>query len=88
VPARERDGSEAYLTVNQACELAGISRATFYKLLDDPRSGLADIAYRIPGLGRIRLRRRELCEWLESCPTKLARRSAVNPLDVPARRGM
>ena len=88
MPGRGRDGSEVYLTVNQACELAGISRATFYKLLDDPRSGLADIAYRIPGLGRIRLRRRELCEWLESCPTKLTRTRAGNLLDVPARRGM
>jgi hypothetical protein len=57
---------DAYLTVKRACEIAGIGRTTFYKLLDDPRSGLASLTFRIPGLGHIRILECDFCRWLES----------------------
>ena len=56
---------DMYLTVTQACALAAIGRTTFYKLLDDPGSGLADIVTRIPGLGHIRISRWKFRKWLE-----------------------
>ena len=59
-----------YLTINEACELAGIARRTFYRLLDSPQSGLTEVARRIPGMSRIRLPQREFREWLESAPAK------------------
>ncbi len=59
-----------YLTVNEACDLARISRTTFYKLLDDADSGLAAITVRIPGLARLRIPEPAFREWLESLPVK------------------
>jgi len=57
-----------YLTVMQACGIAGISRSTFYKLLADPDSRLGEVAIRIPGLARVRVPERAFREWLESAP--------------------
>ncbi len=68
-----------YLTVKQACKVAGIGRTTFYKLLDDPRSGLAELVLRVPGLGHIRIPEREFRRWLESSRTKRAGRKTKNP---------
>ncbi len=62
----ERGNENGYLTVGAACELAAISRSTFYRLLDNRESGLGEVAIRIPGLNRIRLPRSRFCEWLES----------------------
>jgi excisionase family DNA binding protein len=62
----ERGNENGYLTVGAACELAAISRSTFYRLLDNPETGLGEVAIRIPGLNRIRLPRSRFCEWLES----------------------
>ncbi len=62
----------AYLTVKQACEIASIGRTTFYKLLDNPRSGLEELTVRIPGLGHIRIPERDFRRWLESSRTKRA----------------
>lgn len=49
--------SEAqYLTIKQVCERYGISRATFYRMLADPQSGLRGVVVRIPPpRGRIRV---------------------------------
>jgi hypothetical protein len=69
-----RHETDSYLTIDQACALAAISRTSFYKLLDDPGSGLAEVAVRIPGLHRIRVLRRKFCQWLESCPAKPQRK--------------
>lgn len=80
--------SDMYLTVTQACELAAIGRTTFYKLLDDPESGLAAVAVRIPGLGHIRIPRRRFRQWLESAPVRRGRKSKENSLDPSAPRGM
>ena len=68
-----------YLTVKQACKVAGIGRTTFYKLLDDARSGLAELVLRVPGLGHIRIPEREFLRWLESSRKKRAGRKTKNP---------
>jgi excisionase family DNA binding protein len=65
--------------VKQACKVAGIGRTTFYKLLDDARSGLAELVLRVPGLGHIRIPEREFRRWLESSGTKRAGRKTKNP---------
>ena len=63
------DGSAMrYLTVAQACALAAISRSTFYRLLEDSQSGLAEVAIRIPGIRRIRIPSDRFVQWLESAP--------------------
>jgi excisionase family DNA binding protein len=54
-----------YLTVREACAIARISRTTFYKLLDDPRSGLAETVIRIPGFARLRIPESSFRSWLE-----------------------
>ena len=69
----------AYLTVRQACEVAGIGRTTFYRLLANPRSGLANIVVRLPVIGHMRIPEREFREWLERPRTKRAARKMKNP---------
>lgn len=71
--------ADGYLTVNQACELAAISRSTFYRLLDDPDSGLAEVALRIPGLSRIRVPCQRFREWLESGRIRTRKKSRITP---------
>ena len=63
------------LTVSQACEIAAISRSSFYRLLDDPDAGLAEIALRIPGMRCIRVPRQAFLQWLQSRPLKQRRRT-------------
>ncbi len=63
------------LTVSQACEIAAISRTSFYRLLDDPDAGLAEIALRIPGMRCIRVPREAFLQWLQSRPLKQRRRN-------------
>ena len=82
----ERDRAEGpphprYLTVNQACELARICKATFYNLLDDPECGLADLAVRIPGMRRILLPSDRFKSWLESRPVNSTRKTRGFSLD-------
>jgi excisionase family DNA binding protein len=57
--------SHPYLSVEQACRLLQIGRSTFYRILADEGSGLADVAIRIPGVGRLRFPERKLRRWLE-----------------------
>ena len=79
VMTESNDRADGYLTVNQACELACISRSTFYRLLDDPDSGLAEVALRIPGLSRIRVPRQRFREWLESGRVRARKKSRITP---------
>jgi excisionase family DNA binding protein len=79
---------DMYLTVTQACALAAIGRTTFYKLLDDPESGLAAVTVRIPGLGHIRIPQRRFRQWIESAPLRRGRKYKENSLDPSAPRGM
>ena len=58
-------GLPQYLTVNKSCEVAGFSRTTFYKILDDKSSGLSIIVCRIPGSGRIRIPSERFIRWIE-----------------------
>ena len=71
-----------YLTVAEACKLAGIARSTFYKLLADPDSGLGQVAVRIPGLSRVRVPERAFREWLESTPATPAAAKRRRPLGI------
>jgi excisionase family DNA binding protein len=59
--------SEArYLTVNELCQRYGFSRATFYRMLADPQSGLRSLVMRIPPpRGRIRVPEDEFVAWLK-----------------------
>ena len=71
-----------YLTVAEACKLAGIARSTFYKLLADPESGLGQVAIRIPGLLRVRVPEKAFREWLESTPATAAPAKRRSPLGL------
>ena len=64
--AGERATAPLYLTIAEACELANISRSTFYRLLGYPESGLAGTIIRIPGIQRIRVHKSKFIKWLES----------------------
>ena len=81
---QNRPDLETCLTVKQACEIAAISRSSFYRLLDDPGSGLADIAFRVPGMRCIRISRRRFRQWLKSAPVQLRRKTKENSLDPSA----
>ena len=75
----DNNAARGYLTVNQACELAAISRSTFYRLLEDPASGLTEVAVRIPGMARIRMPRERFCQWLESGRIRARKKSRITP---------
>jgi predicted DNA-binding transcriptional regulator AlpA len=56
---------DQYLTINEACKAFGFSRSTFYRMHDDPGTGLRDVVIRIPpGSGRIRIPRGGFETWL------------------------
>ena len=67
-----------YLTVRKACEIAAISRSTFYKLLETD-SGLAQIVIRIPGLRSMRVPERRFRAWLESGRVRVRRKPRETP---------
>ena len=53
---RRREDDGLYIGLNTACRRFGMSRSTFYRMLDDPQCGLAEIVVRIPpGTGRIKI---------------------------------
>ena len=57
------ESPDTYLSINQTCERFGISRRTFYRMLEDP--SLADLVVRIPpGTGRIRVPLKRFERWL------------------------
>ena len=56
---------DRYLSINQACEAFSFSRSTFYRMLDDPGSGLREIVVRIPPeTGRIKVPQTAFETWL------------------------
>jgi hypothetical protein len=56
---------DVFLSINQACEAFSFSRSTFYRMLDDPSSGLKEIVVRIPPVrGRIKVPRAAFESWL------------------------
>ena len=62
-PAEQQQA--VYLTVNECCELAKVSRPTFYKWLNDRESGLASIAHRLPVIHNWRVPRHLFMAWME-----------------------
>jgi predicted DNA-binding transcriptional regulator AlpA len=54
-----------FLSINEVCARYGISRATFYRMLGDPRSGLRAVVVRIPPpRGRVRVPLGAFEAWL------------------------
>jgi len=59
------DSLDRYLSINKACEAFSFSRSTFYRMLDDPKSGLREIVVRIPPeTGRIKVPQAAFEAWL------------------------
>jgi hypothetical protein len=57
---------EKFLSINDVCDLYGVSRSTLYRMLRNPKSGLRDLVVRVPpGTGRIRIPARGFLELLE-----------------------
>ncbi len=56
---------DRYLSINKACEAFSFSRSTFYRMLDDPDSGLRELVVRIPPeTGRIKVPQAAFEAWL------------------------
>ena len=53
-----------FLNVRQACELAGFSRPTWYKLLENRTTGLYKVVYPLPDVRRVLICRDDLIAWL------------------------
>jgi len=71
---RESTDAPEYLTVAQACRLAGIGKSTFYRLLGKPESRLKQIVTRIPVIGHIRVPTDEFRAWLEGRLPKMVKK--------------
>ena len=54
-----------YLNVTQACKRLGISRPTWYRMLEDRRTGLHKIVCRLPGVRRVLIPTAELDAWVK-----------------------
>jgi hypothetical protein len=58
-------GPDHYATIQKTCERYSIGRSTFYRMLSDPLSGLAEVVVRIPPMtGRLRVPERAFEAWL------------------------
>jgi predicted DNA-binding transcriptional regulator AlpA len=74
------EADERYLSINAACEAFGFSRSTFYRMHDDPQSGLSEVVVRIPpGTGRIKVPRAAFEEWLKQKHRRRGARSQGGP---------
>lgn len=65
--AKKHDPSDLekdVLSVEQAAAYLSISRSTFFKLLNEPKSGIDKTGGKI--LGQWRFSRRKLLEWVET----------------------
>ncbi len=63
---RVDDSKDRFLKVKEICRFLGISKSTFYKLVNEQESGLADVVVRLPGVDGWRARLGRLKEWAES----------------------
>lgn len=68
----DRDQSETWLSVNGACAHFGISRSTFYRILNNPDGELRKIVGHLPGSNRLRVPVRAM-ERLLTRPVRRAR---------------
>ncbi len=55
-----------YLTVNDAAAILGISRASMYRLLQDPDFRAAVVVSHLTPRGKMRIERQSLLEWAKS----------------------
>lgn len=56
---------DRFRTVQQTCERFAMGKSTFYRMLADPDSGLADVVVRVPPVtGRLRVPERAFEAWL------------------------
>lgn len=75
--ARERAMSttDSYASVAEICRHYRISRMTFYRMLNDPQSGLQELVIRVPPVvGVIRVPRLAFDEWLRRPRRRASRR--------------
>jgi hypothetical protein len=69
---------DRYVSVNEACAQFSISRATFYRMLDAPSSGLREIVIRVPPVtGHLRIPLNRFERWLQARPST-GRRGAAS----------
>ncbi len=61
-----RETEDRFLKVKEICHFLGISKSTFYKLVNNEESGLPEIVVRLPGVDGPRARLRRLKKWAES----------------------
>jgi predicted DNA-binding transcriptional regulator AlpA len=67
---------DQYAPIKKTCERFGFSRATFYRMLADEKSGLEEVIRRVPPLtGRIRVPQRAFENWL-------SRRNGCAPVSI------
>lgn len=56
---------DCFRTIRDTCARFDIGKSTFYRMLADPDSGLAEVVRRVPPVtGRIRVPERAFEEWL------------------------
>jgi hypothetical protein len=68
---------DRYVSVNEACAQFSISRASFYRMLGAPSSGLREIVIRVPPVtGRLRIPLNGFERWLQAKPSTGRRRAA------------
>lgn len=64
-PGSTEPAEDRFMKVREICDYLGISKSTFYKLVNDDESGLGDIAVRLPGVEGWRARLSRLRRWAE-----------------------
>jgi len=66
---------ETYASVAEICRQYRFSRMTFYRMLNDPQSGLGEIVVRVPPVtGVVRVPRLAFDEWLRRPRRRASRR--------------
>ena len=67
------DLAPPYLSINEACRVAQISRSTFYRILADDGSGLDEVVIKLPGIRKLIIPKARFIEWIENATLRRAR---------------
>ena len=63
---RAEDSQDHFLKRREICEYLAISKSTFYHLMNDDESRLAEVVVRLPGVDGPRALLSRLKKWAES----------------------